>query len=32
MLYAAFARGASPPEKVQSFINHLAEWFRKHPL
>jgi DNA-binding transcriptional LysR family regulator len=31
-LYAAFAPGAPPPEKVQSLVNHLAEWFRKHPL
>jgi len=31
-LYAAFAPGAPPPEKVHAFVNHLAEWFRKHPL
>ena len=31
-LHAAFAPGAPPPEKVQSFVNHLAEWFCKHPL
>ncbi len=31
-LYAAFAPGGPLPEKVHSFINHLAEWFRKHPL
>jgi DNA-binding transcriptional LysR family regulator len=31
-LYAAFAPGAPLPEKVHSLINHLAEWFRKHPL
>jgi DNA-binding transcriptional LysR family regulator len=31
-LYAAFAPGTPPPEKVHSLVNHLAEWFRKHPL
>jgi len=31
-LYAAFAPGAPLPEKVHSFVDHLAEWFRKHPL
>lgn len=31
-LYAAFAPGAPLPEKVRSFVDHLAEWFRKHPL
>jgi DNA-binding transcriptional LysR family regulator len=31
-LYAAFAPGAPLPEKVHSLVNHLAEWFRKHPL
>ncbi len=31
-LYAAFAPGAPLPEKVHSFVNHVAEWFRKHPL
>lgn len=31
-LYAAFAPGAPPPEKVHRFVDHLAEWFRKHPL
>ena len=31
-LYVAFAPGGPPPEKVHSFITHLGEWFRKHPL
>ena len=31
-LYAAFAPGAPLPEKVHSFVDHLAEWFRRHPL
>src|SRR5262245_60428738 len=31
-LYAAFAPGAPLPEKVHSFVDHLSEWFRKHPL
>jgi DNA-binding transcriptional LysR family regulator len=31
-LYAAFAPGGSPPEKVHSLIAYLGEWFRKHPL
>ena len=31
-LYAAFAPGAPLPEKVHSFVDHLADWFRKHPL
>jgi DNA-binding transcriptional LysR family regulator len=31
-LYAAFAPGAPLPQKVHSFVNHLADWFRKHPL
>jgi DNA-binding transcriptional LysR family regulator len=31
-LYAAFAPGVPLPEKVHSFVNHLAEWFRKHSL
>jgi hypothetical protein len=28
----AVAPGAPLPEKVHSFIDHLSEWFRKHPL
>jgi DNA-binding transcriptional LysR family regulator len=31
-LYAAFAPGAPLPEKVHSFVDYLAEWFRRHPL
>jgi DNA-binding transcriptional LysR family regulator len=31
-LYAAFAPGGPPPEKVHSLITYLSEWFRKHPL
>jgi DNA-binding transcriptional LysR family regulator len=31
-LYAAFAPGAPLPDKVHSFIDYMAEWFRKHPL
>jgi DNA-binding transcriptional LysR family regulator len=31
-LYAAFAPGGSPPEKVHSLVTYLGEWFRKHPL
>jgi DNA-binding transcriptional LysR family regulator len=31
-LYAAFAPGSPLPEKVHSLVDHLAEWFRKHPL
>ena len=31
-LYAAFAPGAPLPEKVHSFVDYMAEWFRKHPL
>ena len=31
-LYAAFAPGGPLPEKVQRFVNHISEWFRKHPL
>lgn len=31
-LYAALAPGAPLPEKVHSFIDYMAEWFRKHPL
>jgi DNA-binding transcriptional LysR family regulator len=31
-LYAAFAPGGPPPEKVHSLITYLSDWFRKHPL
>jgi DNA-binding transcriptional LysR family regulator len=31
-LYAAFMPGAQQPEKVQRLVNHLGEFFRKHPL
>ena len=31
-LYAAFAPGGPPPEKVHALVNHLSDWFRKHPL
>jgi DNA-binding transcriptional LysR family regulator len=31
-LYAAFAPGGPPPEKVHSLVTHLSDWFRKHPL
>jgi DNA-binding transcriptional LysR family regulator len=31
-LYAAFAPGSPLPEKVHTVINHLADWFKKHPL
>jgi DNA-binding transcriptional LysR family regulator len=31
-LYAAFAPGGPPPEKVHSLVTYLGDWFRKHPL
>ena len=31
-LYAAFAPGGPPPEKVHSLVSYLGDWFRKHPL